>query len=264
MKNNYEQIEFVEGIFALLMKNGITIFNEIILNETVKEQLNKNSKFNFPNKDIMLLLGVSMFSDSYIKTTGEQSELLFEKDFVELVIAELKEEEKQEIDKIIIAYKNKLMKTISIDDLVKLMLAYYKEESYSLFPAYYKIGIKEIINNDCWKEKFSSLIDFEKYQNDAGLFLTEFSFALQKYIKENEKKVNYDFVFDCIQVEFSEKEKEEIFSKYDEATLANLEYFCDLIKFLPFDLEWKKENEIIPEEPTPTLQKRLGKHCKNN
>lgn len=242
----FTEIDFIESLFALLISNGVTKFNEKYLDKTIKEQLDKSHIFNYAHADVILSLGIDMFINRGITKKDDEYELLFDEDYIKKVIANLSDEQKAEINKIVAIYKNSLPGSISIDDLIKLILAHFKESSLNVssLPANYKLGIKEIMNQDNrWKENFLSFIDLRQYQNNIEIFLIAFSSALEKYVRENKKKINYDFGFDTIEIDFSEKEKSEILNKYDEETRAKLDHFCSLIKLLPYDLEWQREHE---------------------
>lgn len=244
---DFTELDFIEGLFALLEKQGITNFNKEDLDKTIIIELENSKIFNFAHADITLSLGLDIFRSKGIIKNEDQYQLAFKEDYMDKVIAKLTQEQVTEINRIIKAYQNTLPGSINIDELTKLILSCFKDDSFhqgkTALPADYKIGIEEMMYSDEFKKIFSPFINLTIYDDNIDVFLTAFAKSLEKFVQENQKNVSYDFFNDAIEIDFTQDEKNNILSEYDIQTINRAKYFCNLIKRLPYDAKVRRQLE---------------------
>ncbi len=137
---------------------------------------------------------------------------------------------------------------LSTYDFAKLFLAKLAENSIStnkspcaFIPFNYRERIKNILYADnCWKERFSSLIDMEKYFDDHFFWEENFAKDLLKVLKDLKKEFKFDIVNEYMTVNFSKKEIHEILSSYDENTIQLANHFVSLALDVIYSREFQE------------------------
>ena len=124
-------------------------------------------------------------------------------------------------------------KAMDIKDFTCLLLAKVADKSklvdlmgegtkIACLPNSYKEIIEKIMDQGNVKNnKFSALIDVEEYFDDNYEWEDKFSRCLREVLKEMKKKVDYDFVFDRIEIIFTKDEIAEILSRYTDENINN-------------------------------------------
>jgi len=143
--------------------------------------------------------------------------------------------------------------TLMLDDFVLLMLVNLAKKSDVTFnddkckmaclPAYYKQIIENILCADNgWKEKFSNLIDINKYFIDHFMWEMELSYSFCNVLSTLNKKVSYEFTNDYIMIPFFQEEIDKIMSKYtDVEIVANMEHFVSLLTDYIYTREFQEQ-----------------------
>lgn len=168
-----------------------------------------------------------------------------------------------------------MKKAMDIKDFTYLLLAMLANKSESInstdknirtvsIPGSYKEVIEKIMNqNNEWKKKFSVLIDTEEYFYNNYKWEDKFSRCLRGVLKEMEKSIRYDLVYDSIDIEFKQEEVDEILEKYTNKTINEaMDHFSSLLVDFVFTrryLEMQKEIEQIEDnsrniKPTKKLR----------
>lgn len=116
---------------------------------------------------------------------------------------------------------NKSKKISLIDSNIK---------TFSL-PSSYKETIEKIVGENAeWRDSFSVLIDIEEYSYNNYDWEDKFSRCLKDMLKEMGKKVEYDLVYDRIEVEFRQEEIDDILAGYtDEKVNDKMDHFSNLL-----------------------------------
>lgn len=143
---------------------------------------------------------------------------------------------------------------LNLKDFVYLMLASLAQKTpeFSIertdqkgakLPSSYKQVIEEILYaNSDWKEKFSILINMEKY------FENHFNWELRlglmlEHVLYNElgKKIEYDIVNDSLLISFTQSEIDNIMEHYPDENLQNvMNYFTDLLTNVIYTRQFKE------------------------
>lgn len=93
----------------------------------------------------------------------------------------------------------------------------------------YKQIIQDIMYNEEFGNKFIEIINIYTYYEYQLAWEQKLGNTLKKYLIESKKEFNYDFERDCITVNFTEEEIENIKSKYDQKTLNDMCFFTNLM-----------------------------------
>jgi hypothetical protein len=131
---------------------------------------------------------------------------------------------------------------MDIKDFAYLLLAMMANKSKKInlldkniktlsLPCSYKETIEKIIGENVgWRESFSVLIDVEEYSYNNYAWEEKFSKCLKEILKEMGKKVEYDLVYDRIEVEFKQEEIDKILEKYTDEKINNkMDHFTNLL-----------------------------------
>lgn len=115
------------------------------------------------------------------------------------------------------------------------------------------ISYKKVIETIMYEEsscvdKYSKLMDIEKYYQNQSDWEMEFVTTLDIFLAQNEKNTRYNFENDFICIDFIEDEIQEILEKYDENTIETMRNFAN--QFQEYGVNAyliSKENEAISE-----------------
>ena len=99
----------------------------------------------------------------------------------------------------------------------------------------YKQVIQDIMYDEEFGNKFTEIINVHTYYEYQLAWEKKLGNTLEKYLKESKKEINYDFENDCIIVDFTKEEIENIKSKYDQKTLNDMCFFANLMSVHLFD-----------------------------
>lgn len=151
-------------------------------------------------------------------------------------------------------------KAIDIKDFTYLLLAMMANKSkkinlidkdiktFSLISSYKEIIEKIMEQHVDWHNKFSILIDADEYSYNNYAWEEKFSRCLKEVLKELGKKVEYDLVYDRIEVEFKQEEIDNILSRYtDERIIDVMDHFTNLLMSHVFSRRYQamqKEMEL--------------------
>lgn len=118
----------------------------------------------------------------------------------------------------------------------------------------YKKIIEDIMyQENGWGIKFATLIDIYSYYEFQSDWEKKLGKTIEQVLNELNKTFVYDFENDIIKMDFTSKEIEDIKSRYDEETLANMDHFTNLISNTVFNRRHKLETNEMNRETNRSM-----------
>lgn len=142
-----------------------------------------------------------------------------------------------------IGYFYDVVPVLDLEHFIELLLVILAKKNQSIY--FYKpsnlltatlsTNYKEVIETimyeeNGWGMKFAKLIDITRYYFEQSEWELDLSQAFKKYIKERNKKLNYDFEFDYLEFEYAKEEIERVLVNYDEEIIEVMSHFANLVK----------------------------------
>lgn len=103
---------------------------------------------------------------------------------------------------------------------------------------YKRIIEKIMYEENGWGIKFAQLIDIKQYYNNQLEWENEFSLNISKILEKLNKQITYNFLFDNIEIIFTEREINNIKSLYDEDFLKIMDHFSNLLSSYIFSRKY--------------------------
>lgn len=135
-----------------------------------------------------------------------------------------------------------MSKAMNIKDFTYLLLAMLANKSIKInlndesirtvsLPSSYKESIEKIMHQgNGWDEEFSTLIDTDEYFDNNYKWEEKFSKCLKEVLEELGKKVEYDLIYDMINIDFKQEEIDKLLEKYqDEEINDAMDHFANLV-----------------------------------
>lgn len=145
-----------------------------------------------------------------------------------------------------------MKKAMEIKDFTCLLLATLADKSRMInlndnnirtisLPSSYKETIEKIMyQGNGWDEEFSVLIDVNEYFDNNYKWEEKFARCLEETLEELDKKVEYDLVYDMINIDFKQEEIDEILKRYQDEEINDvMDHFANLVKDYVFTRRYK-------------------------
>lgn len=154
---------------------------------------------------------------------------------------------------------------VDLEHFIELLLVILTERDYLCYfaknsiriaelPTDYKKAIeKAMFDNTIYTIQFSQLIDSYLYYEKQSLWEESLAESFKQYLSKNNKRTQYNFYHDTIEVTFTETEISEILEKYDEETqeiMRHLALYIDVPEF-------ERHGELKIKESNRKLERKF-------
>jgi hypothetical protein len=118
-----------------------------------------------------------------------------------------------------------------------------RDNRVAVIPVDFKQRIENILcAENGWKDRFSVLIDTDKYFDDHFAWEQQLALQIKNVLQQMNKKFEYDFVRDSINISFSQKEIDEILSHFKDDNVKNImNHFASLISDYIYTREFQEQ-----------------------
>lgn len=132
---------------------------------------------------------------------------------------------------------------VTLADNSKVIDLINRDNRVAVIPVDFKKRIENILcAENGWKDRFSVLIDTDEYFDDHFAWEQQLALQIKNVLQQMNKKFEYDFVRDSINISFSQKEIDEILSHFKDDNVKNImNHFASLISDYIYTREFQEQ-----------------------